>query len=446
MNSTNDSPSRWGDALLQLVRAQKQGTAAGIYSVCSAHPAVIAACARQAARDGSPLLIESTSNQVNQYGGYTGMTPAEFAGFVRRITARAGLPAEQVITGGDHLGPHPWQGEPAEQAMQKAAVLVSGCVQAGFRKIHLDASMKLGGDDPDAPLPVETAAERAAQLCAAAEESTDGRRLPVYVIGTEVPIPGGVFAGEEDLAVTRVDDARKTIEVTRAAFFRLGLEEAWNRVIAVVVQPGVEYGDATIHEYNPAAAAELSGFIEGFPTLVYEAHSTDYQTPEALRALVRDHFAVLKVGPGLTYAYREAVFALAMMEEEWLSWQPGVELSRLREKLEQAMLSDSGHWDRYYAGSPAERAFARRYSFSDRSRYYWPAPEVQAAVERLVANFEQHPAPLSLLSQFMPAQYRRVRAGSLENRPQALIEDRIMDVAADYSYACGYRSAPAEYN
>lgn len=446
MKPIDEKPARQTDVLLQIVREQKQNKPTGIYSVCSAHPVVIAACARQALQDGSPLLVESTSNQVNQYGGYTGMTPAAFAEFARRITAEVGLPPERLIIGGDHLGPHPWQVEPAEQAMQKAFEMVRDYVRAGFRKIHLDASMKLGGDDPDRPLPVEVSAARAAAMCAVAEQHADPAHPPVYVVGTEVPIPGGELAGDEGLSVTRVADARQTIEATHAAFEKAGLEEAWNRVIALVVQPGVEFGDDTIHEYNPAAAAELSRFIEGHPTLVYEAHSTDYQTPEALRALVRDHFAILKVGPGLTYAYREAVFALAMMEDEWFSWQPGVERSRLRERLEQAMLSDPSNWERYYAGSPAERGFARKYSFSDRSRYYWPVPDVQAAVERLIANFEQSPPPLSLLSQYLPVQYRRVRAGRLENHPRALIEDRIMDVAADYSYACGFRESPAEYN
>ena len=50
--------------------------------------------------------------------------------------------------------------------------------------------------------------------------------------------------------------------------------------------------------------------------MVYEAHSTDYQTRDALRALVKDHFAILKVGPGLTFAMREALWALDAIDQE----------------------------------------------------------------------------------------------------------------------------------
>ena len=92
---------------------RRQGVAAGITSVCSAHPWVIRAAAEQAAADGSLLLVEATSNQVNQFGGYTGMRPAEFRSFVLEHVAAAGVGAERLILGGDHLGPNPWRALPA---------------------------------------------------------------------------------------------------------------------------------------------------------------------------------------------------------------------------------------------------------------------------------------------------------------------------------------------
>ena len=64
-----------------------------------------------------PLLIEATCNQVNQDGGYTGMTPADFRRFVEGIAARTGFPADRLMLGGDHLGPNPWKSLPADQAM-----------------------------------------------------------------------------------------------------------------------------------------------------------------------------------------------------------------------------------------------------------------------------------------------------------------------------------------
>jgi hypothetical protein len=98
----------------------------GIYSICSAHPWVLAAAMQQAVDDGTPLLVESTSNQVDQYGGYTGMKPADFIRFAHGIAEQVGLPREHLILGGDHLGPNAWRSLPAEEAMRRAEALMCG--------------------------------------------------------------------------------------------------------------------------------------------------------------------------------------------------------------------------------------------------------------------------------------------------------------------------------
>jgi D-tagatose-1,6-bisphosphate aldolase subunit GatZ/KbaZ len=433
--------------LPEIVAAHKRGRPIGLYSICSAHPFVLEASVQQAVADGSPLLVESTSNQVNQEGGYTGMTPAAFRDRVWDMADRFHLPRQRLILGGDHLGPNPWQHEAVESAMAQARRLVRDCVLAGYTKIHLDASGRCASDPPDSPLDRATAARRAAELCQAAEEayaaSRSNQAAPCYVIGTEVPPPGGMQDGEGPLAVTATEDARETIELTGEAFRQRGLDAAWERVIAVVVQPGIEFGNESLFAYNRQAADQLCRFIEGYDHLVFEAHSTDYQGRDALRTLVEDHFAILKVGPALTFAFREAVFALAMIEAEWLSKRKGVELSNIRHVLDQAMLDKPVYWKKYYAGSEPSLQFARAYSFSDRSRYYWPDPGVQRSVARLLDNLGKAPVPLTLLSQFLPLQYERVRAGIVLNRPTDLIHDKVRSVLADYAYACGYRRAPA---
>lgn len=427
--------------LTNPVTAQKQGQARGIYSVCSAHGFVLEACIQQAIKDDSPLLIESTCNQVNQFGGYTGMTPADFRDYVHGLADKFSFPKDRLVLGGDHLGPNPWQTEPAKTAMDKAKTLVQDTVWAGYAKIHLDASMKCADDDPACPLPVELAADRAAELCLAAEtafaQSGADQLAPCYVIGTEVPIPGGAQEHEDNIVVTPVDSARETIEVTRRAFAKRGLSAAWERVIALVVQPGVEFGDDTLFEYNRALAAQLARFIENYDHLVYEAHSTDYQTRSALKAMVEDHFAVLKVGPGLTFAFREAVYGLAMIENEWLGKRKGVALSDIIQVLDNTLLDNPVYWQKYYAGNEPRVQIARKYSFSDRSRYYWPDQEVKKSFHLLVNNLASYPPPLTLLSQFLPVQYEHVRQGRLQNTPHQLIYDKIMAVAADYAFACG---------
>jgi D-tagatose-1,6-bisphosphate aldolase subunit GatZ/KbaZ len=222
------------------------------------------------------------------------------------------------------------------------------------------------------------------------------------------------------------------LEVTRAAFFSEGLEAAWDRVIALVVQPGVEFGDDFVLDYNPEVMCDLVRFAETTP-FVYEAHSTDYQTSDNLRNLVRDHFAILKVGPALTFAFREAVFALAMMENELM---PPEQRSRLIERLDEAMQLEPVYWNNHYRGTEREIAFARKYSLSDRVRYYWAQPDVQSALNLLLKNFGEKPLPLSLLSQYFPRQYTRIREGRLGNSVKPIVTESVFVVLRDYIQAC----------
>ena len=418
--------------LENIVKAQKAGKAAGMYSICSANRFVIEAAMLQAKADGSVLCIEATSNQVDQFGGYTGMTPVHFVAYVKSIALLLEFPFEKVLLGGDHLGPNAWRKESADSAMAKARELLTAYAKAGFTKIHLDASMKCASDPGAAPSP-KVIAERAAELCLASEAAGTN---PVYIVGTEVPTPGGATSEHEGLHVTRVEDVEETITEMHAAFKKLKLEKAWERVHAVVVQPGVEFGDASVDLYDSKKAQGLAGYIKKHPNLVYEAHSTDYQSGKCLTELVRDHFAVLKVGPWLTFALREAVFAMENMEKEYLGKKSGVTLSKFQETLEKVMLKQPEYWKNYYKGSETEVVIKRKYSYSDRCRYYWPVADVNSALERLLENLKKHTPPVTLLSQYMPNQYAAINSGLIKYSPETLIHSKIMEVTSIYSKAC----------
>ncbi len=237
--------------------------------------------------------------------------------------------------------------------------------------------------------------------------------------------------------MTSVDAVERTLDETRRAFTRHDVGSALERVLALVTQPGVEFGDTLIFEYDAGAAASLASRAPDRPPLVYEAHSTDYQAEEALGRMVRDHFAILKVGPGLTFALRETLFALEAIEREWLVPRGAVVGSGLRDTLQRVMIEHPEHWRPYFHGDELELRFARDFSFSDRSRYYWPQPEIRASVERLLANLSAQPIPLALLSQYLPIQYAAVRAGALPNDPRALIRAGIATVVDAYARACG---------
>lgn len=408
------------------------GPRSGIYSVCSAHPWVIRAAAEQAVESGSLLLIEATSNQVNQFGGYTGMRAEAFRDFVRQHVAAAGLPLERLILGGDHLGPNPWRTLPAAQAMERAVAMVAEYARAGFGKIHLDASMACA-DDP-ACLSDELVAERAATLCKAAEASCEPNNDPVYVIGTEVPVPGGATHSVDELEATSVEAAAYTLAVHKRVFTEQGLAEVWPRVTALVVQPGVEFDHDSVLPYDRKKASALVRWLRTQPErIVFEAHSTDYQLPRAYVELVQDGFAILKVGPALTFAMREALEALEDMESRLI---PEDDRSRLGHVIEETMLREPKDWIPYYTGAPAGQKLLRRYSYSDRVRYYWHRPEVAVAVERLVSNLSKVKIPESMLSRYLPEQYLRLRMGEINGDPTALIVDKIRDVLRVYAAAC----------
>jgi D-tagatose-1,6-bisphosphate aldolase subunit GatZ/KbaZ len=428
-----------------IIADNRSGKAKGIYSVCSAHREVLEACFKQAKDDGSVILIESTSNQVDQFGGYTGMKPADFALYISSIAALSGFPQEMILLGGDHLGPNPWRMLPAEKALSAASVLVEEYVKAGYRKIHLDTSMFCSDDEGDRSknLSEEIVASRTRTLCQVAENAWKKYIGPdpelIYIIGTEVPIPGGATEKENTIHPTKPEDAAETLDVIRKEFIKAGLNEAWNRVSGLVVQPGVEFGDDHVFNYQREKAGELSNLILKYPDIVYEAHSTDYQPESGLKALVEDHFCILKVGPWLTFAYREALFALEFMEQEILG-KNHPDLSNLSGTLEKIMLRVPKYWEPYYHGDGKDIALKRKYSFSDRSRYYWPDPELDIARNRLYLNLSEHGIPLSLLSQFMPVQFSKVCEGKISLTPKDLVQSHIRSVTEHYSNACGLNS------
>ena len=402
----------------------------GTTAVCSAHPLVIEAAMREALdRDGS-VLIEATCNQVNQYGGYSGMLPSDFVGFVHAIAQRCSFPVQRICLGGDHLGPSPWRHLPAAEAMAEAEAMVAAFAKAGFRKLHLDASMGCAGEPPYVPGPL--AAERAARLAAVAETASAEHTHPVfYVIGTEVPTPGGAEHRLAGVEVTTAARVQQTLEEHRAAFGAAGVARAYDAVVAVVAQPGVEFDDRCVHVYDPGQAAALRSALSDHPWLTFEIHSTDYQPAASLAALVGDGFRLLKVGPALTYAMRQALYGLdriaGALRPEW------AERALVRE-VERAMLADPRHWRAHYRGPAAEQAWLRHFSLSDRLRYYWSEPALVAKVDELFALVEESGCP-ELVREFLPTLAERAVTGQLRLEPRELVVQMVEDVLRAYAQA-----------
>ncbi len=428
----------------EIIKQQKSGNPVGIYSACTASDYVIEAVLERALQVNDYALIEATANQVNQYGGYTGMTPVKYKEFVFEIADKVNFPKDKIILGGDHLGPLTWCTLDETEAMDKSKVLLRDYILAGFTKIHIDTSMKVESDSKELPLSTNIIAERGAILCSIAEEaykellkSEPTAIRPVYVVGSEVPIPGGSQEEEDTVAVTKVVDFKETVKTFENAFLKYDLKDAWDNVIAVVVQPGVEFGDETVIEYDCEKSKELINSLKEYKGIIFEGHSTDYQTKDCLRKMVEDGVAILKVGPALTFALREGLFALNLIEEELFKYDSNKELSNFTKELDHSMVKAPSNWKKHYHGSGDKIKYARKYSYSDRCRYYLPVEEVKESLKVMLDNFNNVEIPLTIIKQYMPIQYIKIREGRLANKAEELIKDHVVNCIDEYLYATG---------
>ena len=411
------------DALARVIAESRAGRPVAIPSVCSAHPEVLAATLRLAQSLDRAVLIEATSNQVNQEGGYTGLRPAAFIAFVRDIATATGTDPDRILFGGDHLGPQAWRRLPAAEAMARARVLVADYAAAGFVKLHLDCSEGCAGE------PAQLDDARTVPRAAALAQSAAARaRDPLFVVGTEVPPPGGArHDAAADLPPTRPAAARATLDAHMAAFRDIG------RIGALVVQPGVEFSPMEVHHLPLARDPGLRDAIAHHPGVVLEAHSTDYQRPAAYPRLAELGFAFQKIGPALTFAWREAVYALDWLAEA-AGWGPAI----LRPAMERLMTADPGHWQGHYHGPDLE--LQRHFGLADRIRYYWPRPEAQAALAALRDRLAGRRLPVPLLWQAFPPEVLDRAEGLPGDRITALAAARVQAALAP----CFFTPLPAE--
>ena len=433
------------DVMREILEERSRGLNSGIPSYCTANPQVLKAILVHAKETDRTVLIEATANQVNQFGGYTGMTPEDYKNYIYQIADEVGCNKENILLGGDHLGPLTWVDEPETEAMGKAKELVKLFTLAGYTKIHLDTSMRLADDSVDCPLTDETIARRGVELYKTSIEAyeellkKDPKALrPSYIIGSEVPIPGGSQEEEDTIAVTKPQALEHTLKAYAEEFERQGVKEGIEDVIAVVVQPGVEYGNDEVHIYNREAAEALCGACKKHPEIMLEGHSTDYQPKESLKEMVEDGVGILKVGPQITFALREALFALSHIENAMLDENGlinGREPVNFPKVMEEVMLKNPKDWIKHYHGSETSKRIDRKFSLSDRCRYYFSTNEIQNAIERLYENIDSVDIPLGLLHQYLPHQYHKVLEGKLEPTGENLVTDHVREVFYHYEYA-----------
>jgi D-tagatose-1,6-bisphosphate aldolase subunit GatZ/KbaZ len=413
--------------LARIIARNRAGEAVAIPSVCTAHPDALEASLTLAETLDQPIVVEATSNQVNQDGGYTGLRPADFIRFVQDIAARAKVDPTRILFGGDHLGPQAWRKLPADQAMAKAHRMVGDYAAAGFTKIHLDCSEGCAGEP--AQLPDAITATRSAALAATALKHAPDPDQLLFVIGTEVPPPGGARTDDHgDIPPTTAESAKATLTSHRDAFTALNLP--LDQIGGLVVQPGVEFSPMEVHHLPMQRDPALLAALAEWPGVCLEAHSTDYQHPDVHPRLAELGFAFQKVGPALTFAWREALYALDALRAQ-NGWATGTSLA---DTMEEVMLSNPAYWQAHIHGHTADPRTERHFGLADRIRYYWPVPKAQAAVQRLLADLADKRLPDPMLAaHFAPIELASARE-SRHPLPRALALARVQTALRPYFF------------
>ncbi|MBL9074191.1 class II D-tagatose-bisphosphate aldolase, non-catalytic subunit [Tabrizicola sp.] len=413
--------------LRQIIARNRAGEPIAIPSVCTAHPDALEASLTLAETLDQPIVVEATSNQVNQDGGYTGLMPAAFIRFVADIATRAGVDPARILFGGDHLGPQAWRKLPATQAMDKAHRMVADYAAAGFTKIHLDCSEGCAGEP--AQLTDEITASRSAALAATALRHAPDPAALLFVIGTEVPPPGGARTDDHgDIPPTTPASASATLAAHAEAFRALNLP--LDQIGGLVVQPGVEFSPMEVHHLPLARKPHLLDALKDWPGLCLEAHSTDYQHAAAYPRLAELGFAFQKVGPALTFAWREALYALDALRSQ-NGWASGPSLA---DTMEQVMLANPAHWQAHIHGQTADPRSERHFGLADRIRYYWPDPKAREAVQRLMTDLADKRLPDPMLhAHFREDEIATARANAYP-LPRALALARVQTALRPYFF------------
>jgi D-tagatose-1,6-bisphosphate aldolase subunit GatZ/KbaZ len=423
--------------LIDIMKANCRGERKGIYAVESQNSTVIEAYLRQALADGSPALFEISAELLDPHRQSGKILPDDFIAKVKRNVLKIGFPRDRLFFGVNDLSPSLWKDESVETALKKTCAFISDLVSLGFNKLGIHAGVRLKGDPADKLLPQEVIIAREAVLYQAAEQAAAAlpdEEKPLYVIDVH---PGQGMTEDQKNMVCKED-----VEIAAERFDRAaaaaGPPEMKERflVVRIFLSPG--YNSEKVIPFDSSLLKELGECVHERKLVVLWARQADFQSQMVLDQLVDNHFAFLSVGPELTYTMREALFSMAMMENETMIGKPGVYLSNFIIELDRAMQSAPRHWQKYYTGNGFEQLIARKYSLYDRSRFYWEDKEVRKMKKRLFDNLIEYPVPLTVLRQFMPCQYERVAAGELENKPDALVMDAVRRALRRYSRACGW--------
>lgn len=352
--------------IIQLIKNK------AVPSFCTSNKEVLNTIIFYCKRKNLPCLIESTSNQVNQYGGYTGKTPINFYTDLKKILKKNNFNSQNLYVGGDHLGPLPWKNKNEKIAMNNSIKLINNCLDSKYTKIHVDTSIKCSNENS---INHSIIFERTKYIIEKSKLKKNLKKI-FLIIGTEVPLSGSNEKGKIKLT----QEKQIILEVKK---FRNLLKKFYKKKLkfGLVVEPGMRFMHYNILSPNFSKFNEKKK-ISQKNNFIYEAHSTDYQPVNILKGLVKNNFKFLKVGPELTYNYSRSLFFMENIEKKY--FKNG--LSNIKKKILLTMLKDKKYWKGYYLGNKSKIKKLILNSKLDRMRYYLNKNNVVLSTTKLKKN------------------------------------------------------------
>ena len=332
-------------------------------SLCTSNFDVLKSSMIFAKYNDLPLLVESTSNQVNQFGGYTHLKPIQFYKKLKILAKKIKFKNNFYI-GADHLGPLPWKNLNENKAMKNSIKLFKDVVKSGYNKIHIDTGIKLKNDKI-------LSKKKIIHRCERIFNSISKKKLRniFFVFGTEVPIAGGgTLYASKITSLSSIKDDLKYYSKLQKSF-------------SLVIEPGLGFNNNKVFDLKMKYFKKKKN-LSNLSNFSYEAHSSDFQNLFALKKLVKNNFKFLKVGPELTFFYMRAILQMYKIE----NMNNFKKKSNIKEIISTEMHKDNKYWVNYYHGSKKKIEYLKFNSLLDRSRYYWSKKNITKSLSLLKQN------------------------------------------------------------
>ncbi len=350
-------------------------TAKALPSFCTSNIFVLKSLLHFCKYKNLPALIETTSNQVNQYGGYSGNKPKDFIKKINNLIKKIKFNKKNIFYGGDHLGPLPWMKSKSVTALAKSIKLIDLYLKNNYIKIHIDTSIKCNDDKF---LTTKEVFLRTKYILRKLKKKNNLKKI-FLVFGTEVPLSGGNDSKKI------IPTALKQIKEEYLNFSALlKSENLPTDNFGLVIEPGMKFMDRSITKPYLNNFKQKKSFSKK-NKFIFEAHSSDYQNFSTLKKLVKNNFKILKVGPELTFNLFKSFLFMEQIEKKNCHSK-----SNFKKIILDTMFKNKDHWKNYFNHLSKKKLSNNiTNSFFDRTRYYLDEKKVSNCITNLQLNINK---------------------------------------------------------